>query len=221
VDNSAKIVRQKEIRSFISSKKVVAFKRVFEQISCSELTLRKDIIEIGGMSSYTHQRSFVTLKNIPKFDVNGIWFFRGAGFTKHGSSLDLVIGLINLSKEGMTREEIEKIMKIKIFQQIQTLLNREQLYRVKIGNKYVYLPEEIIKNKKKRFRLIGSRQTEERHEGGIGVNDLVSVLKVVLQEGDIKMQSLKRWVKKYSLKISFEKLEKIILKSNLDEKKMP
>ena len=57
-------------------------------------------------TSYTHQGSFVTLKDIPTFNEYGIWFFRGIGFTKYQNSLELIIQLINSSKEGFTREQL-------------------------------------------------------------------------------------------------------------------
>ena len=53
------------------------------------------------------------------------------------------------------------------------------------------------------------------------ISDLIAVLKVVLQERKIEMRLLKRWIKKYSLKIPVAKLERIILKYQLDGKKTP
>jgi hypothetical protein len=211
--------RQMNLSNVINSKKVVSFRHLFDQVDCSEITLRKDIEELGGMRSYTHQRSFITLKPIPKFDKNGIWVFRKVGFTKHGSSLELILNLINSSKEGLTREELEGIVRIKIFQQIQVLLIREELHRVKIGNKYVYLPKDVVKNQRKMLKLVGTRQTEQRYENGLSTRDLIEIVKVVLLEANIKTPVLKKWIEKYSLKISVGTLEKTLLKYQLNEKK--
>ncbi len=215
--------RQQLVKDFIRPKKVVAFKQIYEQVFCSELTLRKDIRQIGGITSYTHQRSFITLGDIPSFDQDGIWFFRGIGFTKYESSLDLIIHLIDSSESGMTREQIQEIMNIQICQQIQILLKRKELHRVKIGKKYCYLPKLLAKNKKQRLRLLDANNVEEYYDSRVNSSDLVALLKAVLVEKKIKIdvKSLKRFAQKYSLGIPLKKIEQLLLKYNLTEKKTP
>jgi len=44
---------------------------------------------------------------------------------------------------------------------------------------------------------------------------------VVLQEGKIDIELLKKWIKKYSLKIPVAKLEHYVQKYRFDEKKTP
>jgi len=194
---------------------------LYELFSCSELTLRHDLREVGGINSYTHQRSYVTLSMIPKFDENGIWFFRGIGFSKFENSIDLVAHLIASSKTGLTQEQLQEITRIQVNQQIKQLRLREELYRIKFGSKYLYVSEEIAKNKRKRFRLVGDEPVEVYQEGAITTKDLVAVVKVLLLEGEITLKSLKKWVKKHSLKVPLGKLERLITKYKLDEKKTP
>jgi len=65
-------------------------------------------------------------------------------------------------------------------------------------------------------------QSEEEHYyQDLKVSDLISVLKIVLQEANIDVKSFKKWVKKYPLKVSVSKLEQIIQKFGLNEKKTP
>ncbi|MCP4763114.1 MAG: hypothetical protein GY870_15160, partial [archaeon] len=126
--------RQIFVENIIRSKKIQTFEQILKHVSCSEITLRRDIRQIEGITSYTHQGRFITLKDIPQFDNNGIWFYRKVGFTKYKNSLELIVHLINNSREGLSREQIQEILKIQIYQQIQTLLKRNELYRSKIGN---------------------------------------------------------------------------------------
>ena len=98
-------------------------------------------------------------------------------------------------------------------------MKQERLYRIKIGAKYVYIPSKAVRDKKMRLTIVGSRQIEEHYEKEITILDLIAVLKIVLQEGKIETQLLKRWINKYSLKIPLAKLEHIIMRYELDEKK--
>ena len=213
--------RQIFIENIIRSKKAQTFEQILKQVSCSEVTLRRDIRRIEGITSFTHQGRFVTLKDIAKFDKNGIWFYRKVGFTKYKNSLELIVHLINNSKRGLSREQIQEITKIQTFQQIQTLLKRNELYRSKIGNKYIYLPEELAKNREKRHQLLSANNVEEYYDAVVSSSDLVALLKAVLVEKKIKIdiKNLKRFTQKYSLKIPLKKVEQLLLKYNLTEKK--
>jgi DeoR/GlpR family transcriptional regulator of sugar metabolism len=213
--------RQILVENIIRSKKIQTFEQILKHVSCSEITLRRDIRHINGITSYTHQGRFITLTDIPEFDNNGIWFYRKVGFTKYKNSLELIVHLINNSREGLSREQIQEILKIQIYQQIQTLLKRNELYRSKIGNKYIYLPEELAKNKKKRLQLLNANNVEEYYDAMVSFSDLVALLKAVLVEKKIKIdiKNLKRFTQKYSLKIPLKKVEQLLLKYNLTKKK--
>jgi len=213
--------RQILVENIVRSKKIQTFEQILKHVRCSDVTLRRDIRRIKGITSYTHQGRFITLKGIPKFDNNGIWFYRKVGFTKYKNSLELIVHLINSSAEGLSREQIQEILKIQIYQQIQTLLKRNELYRSKIGNRYIYLPEELAKNQKKRMQLLNANNVEEYYDAMVRSSDLVALLKAVLIEKKIKInvKNLKRFTQKYSLKIPLKKVEQLLLKYNLTEKK--
>jgi len=212
-------VRRQALVKLFQMQKVFTFGQLAEKIDCNERTVRRYLKQLNGITSYTHSGRYITLASIPKFDASRIWFYRGIGFTKFTTSLELIVWLINSSKSGMTREEIQRILKIQVFQQIQVLLARERLHRVKVGNKYVYIPEKAATNKKKRLRIVGSLQVEEQYNHELKISDIISVLKVVLQEGKIDIKLVKQWIKKYSLKIPAAKLEHYVQKYKFEEKK--
>ncbi len=214
-----KDVRIKAISDFLQKQKIATVDQLMEAVESNEWTIRRDLKQLNAITSYTHSGRYITLSNIPKFDVNGIWFYREIGFTKFSSSLELIVQIVNSSNKGVTREDIQKIVKIQVFQQICVLLSRNKIFRVKVGNKYVYIPEKTANNKKSRQRIVESLQIEEYYDREIKIGDLISVLKIVLQEGKIDLKSVKGWVKKYALKIPLTKLETLILKHKLNEKK--
>jgi len=209
------------ISKMIYQKKAMSFAAISSSVICSSATLRRDLKTLQTITSYTHRGSYVTLPDIPNFNKSGIWFFRGIGFSRFKNSLELIINVIENSKDGITQAALESLLRIGISKQIQILMEQERLHRVKIGAKYVYMPKEAASNKKMRLKIVGSRQMEEHYEQRVTTSDLIAVLKVVLQEGRIEMRLLKRWINKYSLKIPVAKLERIILKYKLDEKKTP
>ncbi len=211
--------RLNNIRKMIYQEKAVSFAAIVSSTFGSSVTLRRDLKSLQALTSYTHRGSYVTLPDIPDFDNLGIWFFGEIGFSIFKNSLELIISMVENSKDGITKAEIESKLQIGISKQIQILIGQERLHRVKIGAQYVYIPSKAAGDKKFRLKIVGSRQIEEHYEHDIKFIDLIAVLKVVLQEARIEMRMLKQWVNKYSLKIPVSKLERIISKYELYEKK--
>lgn len=213
--------RLRFVENLVRLKKVVSFIIILRQIGCSAATLRRDMKNLHVITSYTHQGQFVTLVDIAKFDDHGIWFYKGIGFSRYRNSLELIMALIGSSKRGVTREALEDILRIQIGQQIQTLLERQELYRVRVGKKYLYLPDELARNKKKRLHVLNIDSVEEYYDNRVSSADLIALLKAVLLTKKIKMDAkhLKQFTQKYVLRIPFKKIEQLLLKYNLTEKK--
>ncbi|MBL6991852.1 MAG: hypothetical protein ISR65_18865 [Bacteriovoracaceae bacterium] len=184
-----------------------------------EKTIRRDLQEMQGMVSFTHKCQFITLSSIPIFDDNGIWFYENVGFSKFKNSLELILSIIEKSPNGISREELSNILKINIGQQIQKLLSKQQLARVKVGRKYLYIPAHIASNKNKKLKLLRINQFEEYYDETVKTEDLVAILNMALLEAQITLKDLDQLIKKYSLKMSVQKAEEIILKYDLLSKK--
>ena len=207
----------------IHGEKVVRFDEALKGVECSAVTLRRDLNTLQALTSYTHRGQFVTLPSIPQFDEFGIWFYKKIGFSKYGTSLDTIIELVEKSKEGFSREELEAILKIGISKQIQILVQREKLHRIKLGGRYLYVPTKVMTNETQKLQIIGTRQTEERFDRDVQKSDLIALLKAVLIEKKVGLdiKSIKNLVRKYSLQISWHKILLLLQKHNILEKKTP
>lgn len=209
--------RLEYIRSLIKMKIAVTIDDFFLNIQYCEKTLRRDIKHLNGITSYTHRGKFITLPNIPVFDENGIWYYKDIGFTKYRNSLDLIVSIIE-NNEGITKEKIESILKIKISKQIQILLKKDRLHRVKVGAKYFYLSENLAKNKKRQMQVIPF-DIEDKYDRKVNITDLIAVLKVVLTEHKIDMNNLKKLINKHSLQVPIKKIEQLFFNFDLSSKK--
>jgi len=211
------------IRKMLYQKKVVSFTDIFLSMFCSSVTLRRDLKALEAMSSYTDRGQYVTLPDIARYNRHGLWFYRKVGFSKYGTSLDTIVALIEQSKTGCSREQLEEILRVGISKQIQILVQRGRVHRVKLGNRYLYIPEATMKDKKRRVKIVGDRQMEEFFGKSVQKTDLIALLKAVLVEAQVGTdeKSIGRIAKKYSLKIPPKRIEQLLLKYDLPEKKTP
>ena len=199
--------RQRLIENFIRRSKVLSFREVVRKLECSEITVRRDLKLIDAITSYTHRGQFITLPSIAVFNEHGIWFYDRIGFTKFKNSLELIVNIIEQSELGVSKEDLEEILGIKISKQIQILLRQDKLHRVKLGNTYRYLPKKLASNKGLRLKALGVNTTEEEYyEDKIKISDLVATLKVILLEYEIDVKNLKLLVRKYSLELPLKRI---------------
>ena len=129
-----------EIRAQLTRDQVGSLQGLAEVSGISERTVQRHLKSLQAMTSFTHRRKFVALPNTPRFDENGIWFYRKIGFSKFGTSIDTILWLIEQSEAGLSRMELETILRTGLSKQIQILVQRGAVHRTKIGNQYLYIP---------------------------------------------------------------------------------
>lgn len=74
-------------------------------------------------------------------------------FTKFKNSYELILNIIEEATNGITQEEISKKINLNISKQIQILLSRNQLNRVKVRREYFYISNKLINSKGAKLKL--------------------------------------------------------------------
>jgi len=109
------------------------------QLSCSVPSVRRYLAEVGYFSSFTHNGKWYTLRSIPRFSRDGLWFYRGIGFSKAGSLTSTLIDLTSRSPAGMTAEMLGEKLRCRCHTILVQLCRRGRLQREKKGRSHVYL----------------------------------------------------------------------------------
>ncbi len=134
--------------------KILSLNDVFKILgTSSRMTTYRKLKELKYQSSYSHRGKHYTIPEIPRFDENGLWSFRGVHFSINGTLVNTIINLIRESKAGFLASELESILKINVQNAITKLHASGQLNRDQIGAEYVYfcptLAEKQLDNRKR------------------------------------------------------------------------
>ncbi len=108
-------------------------------IGYSVPSTRRFLVEAGYYSSFTHNGKWYTLRTIPHFDRNGIWFFDLIGFSRAGSLTNTLIRLVTQSQGGMTAEQLGEKLRCRCHSVLVQLYRQKKLHRQKQGRSYLYL----------------------------------------------------------------------------------
>jgi hypothetical protein len=120
----------------------------------SPLSVWRILKPIGYHTSFNYNARYYTLSETPRFDADGLWFFREVGFSSHGSLTHTLIALTERSPMGMAANELSALLHVRVQNQLFHLFAQEKLRRFPWGRAHVYLSlqEEVQEEQRRRRR---------------------------------------------------------------------
>jgi hypothetical protein len=105
----------------------------------SRTTIFRVLSSVGYHTSYSQAGRFYTLKDIPKFNDLGIWFWRDVGFSAHGTLRATAVFLVEQAPAGQTHEELQGQLRLRLYDTLRDLVEAKALTRQVWEDVYVYL----------------------------------------------------------------------------------
>ena len=133
--------------------KVITLKRLVCLLKRCNRTAQIYLKQWKTYTSYNQNSCYYALPDIPKFDSNGLWRYKGIFFSRYGNLKETVIHLVNDSEAGLTGTEIGELSGVKPKSFLSHFRNLPQLYREKINDRFIYFSSDktlLTKQMKKR-----------------------------------------------------------------------
>ena len=141
-------------------------------LTCSIPTVRRRLKAWGAYTSYNCNGRYYALPDVPKFDGNGLWRYRGAFFSRHGNLRRTVSRLVSASPAGLTAGELGKILGLEARSFLSHFRSAPELVRKRYGRGYVWFSgDDALRNRQEEAR--------ERMRNGLSVlsdSEAVAVL---------------------------------------------
>ena len=102
-------------------------------------SVRRFMTEVGYYSSFTHNGGWYTLRSIPRFGRDGLWFYHDIGFSRVGSLTNTLVDLTTRSLAGMTAEQLGEKLHCRCHSVLVQLCRHGRLQRQKRARSYVYI----------------------------------------------------------------------------------
>lgn len=109
------------------------------ELSYSIPSVRRFLAQLGYYSSFTHNGGWYTLRSIPRFGQDRLWFYNDIGFSRAGSLTNTLVDLATRSVAGMTAEQLGAKLRCRCHSVLVQLCRQGRLQRQKIGHTHVYL----------------------------------------------------------------------------------
>ena len=95
---------------FLRLKKVVTLAQLVVHLHCSPRTVQRRLAELEALHSYNQNGRYYTLRDIPKFDANGLWRYQGAFFSRFGNLPQTFVQLVQRAPAGLTAAEVGQLL---------------------------------------------------------------------------------------------------------------
>ena len=158
--------------------KVLTISDLCSQLHMSIATVRRRLKEWEALSSYNRSGRYYTLRSIPQFSKQGLWKYRGAFFSKHGTLKNTVIHLVQISNSGLSNAELEAILGVNPNSYLPQCKQLEGLRREKHHREVVYFASEHRQYlRQKRNRIPPEPTATKLPPDAIGIIVLVHLVK--------------------------------------------
>jgi hypothetical protein len=105
----------------------------------SRMSVFRRMSDVGYISSYSHAGRFYTLKDIPKFDQDGLWCCQGVGFSLYGSLKSTVTHLVQSAEAGSTHHELHVQLQVRVHNTLLDLMQEKRIGRESFTGQYLYV----------------------------------------------------------------------------------
>jgi hypothetical protein len=116
--------------------------RLRSSLRLSRMTIFRALSKHGYFSSFNHNGRFYALCHTPRFDDNGLWFYRTIGFSRYRTLPETLIALVNASPAGLTPTELAGLLLTPVGNLLALLVRQGQLARRRLARQALYLAVE-------------------------------------------------------------------------------
>ncbi len=139
-----------QLAELFKQEKCYRIDELSRRLNYSLISIRRFLKVIGYYSSFTHNSKWYTLRSIPSFDKNGIWFYQDIGFCRHGNLNQTIGRFIDKSFQGLTAKDLFNILSVPCHPVLNQMYKKEKIDRFNTPKGFVYLS---VSESKKRLQL--------------------------------------------------------------------
>lgn len=103
-----------------------------------DLTVFRKLKELNYLTSYSHRGRFYTLREIVRFDADGLWSHDLAWFSRHGTLLATAEEFVKHSSKGYFAEELSQALQVEAQDVLRQLVQQSKISRELISGLYLY-----------------------------------------------------------------------------------
>jgi hypothetical protein len=180
-------------------------------------TARRRLKRWGAVNSYNHNGRYYALPDVPQFDPNGLWHYRGVFFSRYGNLKQTVVELVRRSRAGLDAREIRSLLGVEPRSFLSAFASHPHIRREKSRGRFVYYCADPAVHQKQRQRR-WALNTKGRLPAPA---EAVAILVEKIKRPELSNEALSKRLKKQNLYVPPQIIENFFLRHGLAVKKTP
>jgi hypothetical protein len=206
--------KTKESR-LIHRKKIVTLQELALYLQCSTRTVQRRLENLQTIRSYNHNGRYYTLEDIPKFDDDGLWRYRGTYFSQFGNLTQTFVQLVHRSPAGLTSRQAGDLLGLRPSSFLWNLHDHPGIKRQKHQSCYVYFSADrqtYSRQKDQRSKLIRESKLPSDMEA-------VLILAEIIKHPDWDIDRIASGLKKQKYPVTVRMIQNLLNTHGLELKK--
>ncbi len=102
------------------------------------VTVFRKLKSLDYLTSYSHRGRYYTLREVARFDADGLWSHNSVWFSRYGTLLATAEAFVNRSRAGHFAEELEQVVSVEVQDALHQLVHERRLARQTVTGLYLY-----------------------------------------------------------------------------------
>ena len=215
------MVRPRLATNFVAcfrSAQVLTIDELRRRISVSRATALRRLAEHGYFSSYNHRGRYLTIEEVARFDSRGLWCFKDACFSRHGTLKNTVRHFVTASDSGMPHEELSELLGVRVHNPLLDLVTEGAISRKRMGAMFVYVsPAAAVREAQLRARSSIPDKAASRPTS----RQVIAVLVELIRDPKVCREEIVARCQRGGVKITRETMGAIFTRYDLGKKRAP
>jgi len=131
--------RSDELRSLLLRNKMATLDELKQVLGTrADITVFRKLKPLDYLTSYSHRGRYYTLREIARFDDNGLWSQAEAWFSRFGTLLATAEGFVHRSPRGYFADELAPVVHVQVQDALHQLSQQGQVSRQMVSGRYLY-----------------------------------------------------------------------------------
>ena len=127
------------LRKLLRRKRIATLPELKQALGTNvNVTVFRKLRELGYLTSYSHRGRYYTLRQVPQFDIDGLWSYQSIWFSEHGTLLATAQAFVERSAKGYFAEELAQALHVEVHDALRQLVQRHRIRRRELSGLYLY-----------------------------------------------------------------------------------
>lgn len=128
----------------VKREKIFTLNKLVTILGCSSRTAQTKLKSWKSHTSYNQNGKYYTLPTVPEFDLNGLWRYKDAAFSKHGNLKKTVIHLVTSAPAGLAGRQLGELLGLSPQSFLHHFRECPGICREKHNGVYVYFADDSL-----------------------------------------------------------------------------